>query len=205
MDILDDAINFATEVHRGQTRKLSGIPYILHPMEVAAIIGTMTNEREVMAAGMLHDTIEDCGVDPLLIRDRFGSRVFALVQSETEDKMDHRPAEETWQERKADSLLMLKHAKDRGAKLLWLADKLSNLRSFYKERLAAGDTIWNVLHQKDPKMQRWYYATVAEYLYSDLKDEAAYREYTELIYKVFDLTPEEIRRLDDGARIRRDK
>ena len=184
MDVLERAIVFACEAHSGQVRKLGGSPYILHPMEVAAIIGTLTDSRETMAAGLLHDTIEDCGVDPRVIKEQFGARVSALVQSETEDKLSDRPPAETWMERKADSLLMLKNTKDSDVKILWLADKLSNIRSFYREKLRSGDAIWQKLNQKDPKMHRWYYQTIADYM-PELRGTAAYEEYTELIVKVF--------------------
>ena len=184
MNVLDEAICFAAEKHSGQVRKMRAIPYILHPMEVASIIGTITTDMNTMAAGVLHDTVEDCDVAPEEIRERFGPRVAALVASETEDKLSNRPAAETWQERKEESLLMLKHTKDPDVKILWLADKLSNIRSFYREFLVVGDAVWQPLHQKDPAKQQWYYETIAEYL-SDLADTAAYQEYVELVHKLF--------------------
>lgn len=184
MDVLDEAIIFATRAHSGQVRKLSETPYILHPLEVAAIIGTLTDSREVMAAGLLHDTVEDCGTDPAEIRRIFGARVAALVQSETEDKLSERPAGETWMERKQDSLLMLKHTKDKDVKILWLGDKLSNIRSFYREHAKNGDAMWQQLNQKDPDMHAWYYRTIAEYV-PELSDTAAYKEYISLIDKLF--------------------
>ena len=184
MNVLDEAIFFATKAHSGQLRKMAQTPYILHPLEVASIIATLTADQEAMAAGVLHDTIEDCGVLPEEIRDKFGSHVFALVQSETEDKLSERPPAETWIERKADSLLMLRHTKDRDVQILWLADKLSNMRSFYREFLKCGHTVWQQLNQKDPRMHAWYYRTIAEYL-APLSDTAAYQEYVELVEKVF--------------------
>ena len=185
MNVLEDAIKFATDAHSGKIRKLANTPYILHPLEVAAIISTMTCDLETMAAGVLHDTIEDCGVDPKEIKDRFGARVSALVQSETEDRTSITKTEaESWQERKEESLLMLSLTKDRDVKILWLADKLSNMRSFYREYLKKGDDIWLALHQKDKKKQAWYYDTIIENL-TELKDTAAYIEFCELVCKVF--------------------
>jgi len=184
MNLLDEAIHFATEAHSGQLRKMAHTPYILHPLEVASIISTISPELETMAAGVLHDTIEDCGVLPEEIREKFGPRVFALVQSETEDKLSDRPPADTWMERKEDSLLMLRHTKDRDVLILWLADKLSTMRSFYREYLKNGNAVWQELNQKDPRMHAWYYRTIAEYL-APLSDTAAYQEYTELVEKVF--------------------
>lgn len=185
MNVLEEAIIFATKAHEGQTRKLALTPYILHPLEVANIISTITPDLETAAAGVLHDTVEDCDVDPKEIRDRFGPRVAALVQSETEDKLSSRPAADTWMERKEESLLMLKHTKDRDVKILWMGDKLSNIRSFHRTFLVKGHKVWESLHQKDPKMQAWYYRTIAEYL-KDLSDTAAYQEYIRLVNEIFE-------------------
>lgn len=190
MDILEEAIIFATEAHSGQVRKMANTPYILHPMEVASIIATMTDSRETMAAGLLHDTIEDCGVDPKVIKKKFGARVSALVQSETEDKMSERPPHETWMERKEESLLMLENTKDIDVKILWLSDKLSNIRSFYREYRKHGYEIFSGLNQKDPAKQGWYYKTVAKSV-SELKGTAAYEEYVELVNKVFNCKEEQ--------------
>lgn len=183
-DKLNEAIKFATDCHAGQIRKLADTPYILHPMEVASIIGSITNNEDVIIAGLLHDTVEDCDVDPLLIREKFGPRVYALVGSETEDKLSDRPPSETWMERKEESLLMLRYTKDRDVKILWLADKLSNIRSFYREHLKIGDAVWSGLNQRDPKKHEWYYRTIAEYL-EELYDMAAYQEYVMLVNQVF--------------------
>ncbi len=184
MDVLDKAIAFATNAHSGQVRKLAKTPYILHPMEVACIISTMTEDRETMAAGLLHDTIEDCDIDPQVIYDEFGKRVYGLVLSETEDKLSERPPADTWMERKEDSLLMLENTTDEHVRILWLADKLSNIRSFYREYLKKGDDIWSTLNQKDPKMQEWYYRSIAKSLKS-LENTAAYLEYITLVDKIF--------------------
>ena len=52
MDIFDKAIEFAVRAHSGSFRKGTDIPYIVHPMEVAAIVATMTNDRDVMAGAV---------------------------------------------------------------------------------------------------------------------------------------------------------
>lgn len=181
----DNAVFFATKAHSGQIRKMANTPYILHPMEVANIIATLTNDEDVIIAGLLHDTVEDCDVDPREIKNLFGARVAALVQSESEDKRSDRPPADTWMERKEESLLMLRHTNDDDVRILWLADKLSNMRSFYREHLMKGDAVWQVLNQKDPKMHRWYYQTIADYLEESLQGTAAFEEYTELVYKTF--------------------
>lgn len=185
MNVLEEALVFAVHAHEGQTRKRGNIPYILHPAEVAAVIATMTDDRDVMAAGVLHDTIEDCGVDPREIREKFGPRVAALVQGESEDRESTtRSEEETWMDRKEESLLMLQMTSDINIKILWLGDKVSNMRSFARQFREEGVSMWNSYHQKDPKIQAWYYRTIAKYT-SELSGTDAYKEYCALLDEVF--------------------
>ena len=86
MSLFDDAARFAVEAHADMTRKGGGLPYILHPFEVATIAASMTSDEEVLAAALLHDVVEDAGVDFNELRERFGNRVADLVASETENK-----------------------------------------------------------------------------------------------------------------------
>lgn len=184
MDIFDKALCFAVERHSGQTRKTANMPYILHPVEVAAIVGTMTNDKEILAAAVLHDTVEDTGTTLEEIREIFGKRVSLLVMTETEEKRPERPASETWKLRKEETLAVLENTDDIGVKMLWLGDKLSNMRSFAREYRVKGNDLWLSFNQKDPSMQAWYYFTVARLL-SPLSDYDAYREYLSLVKYVF--------------------
>ena len=185
MDLYNDALVFAIEKHSGQTRKLADTPYIVHPLEVSVIVSTMTNEPETLAAAVLHDTIEDAGVTYEEICERFGKRTALLVMTETEDKREDRPPAETWHLRKEETLLILKNTKDIEVKKLWLGDKLSNIRSFYRAYLKEGDALWQHFNQKDPREQAWYYRTIASYL-AELKDYDAYKEFTSLTDKIFE-------------------
>ncbi len=189
MDIFEKAVCFATEKHSGQVRKLCNSPYILHPMEVAAIVGTMTDDKEVLAAAVLHDTVEDTDTTLEEIREHFGKRVALLVMTETEEKREDRPAAETWELRKEETLLILQNTKDIGVKMMWLGDKLSNIRSFRREYEKIGDKVWLALNQKNPVKQCWYYSTIAKYLI-ELSDYAAYKEYLEHVRYIFKDYPE---------------
>ena len=95
MDILDEAICFATNAHSGSYRKGTSIPYILHPLEAAAIVGTMTSDKEVIAAAVLHDVVEDTPVSIEMIRAQFGDRIADLVSFESENKREGLPAADT--------------------------------------------------------------------------------------------------------------
>lgn len=91
-------LEFATKAHEGQVRKISGLPFITHPVRVAAILeGLGGISEEMMAAAFLHDTVEDVGLTVQEIRERFGSKVAMLVGGLTfpSSKMDPRcPREE---------------------------------------------------------------------------------------------------------------
>lgn len=188
MELFDRALTFAAEKHSGQRRKLSDAPYILHPMEVAAIVGTMTGDQETLAAAVLHDTVEDTDATLEEIEENFGKRVSLLVMTETEDKRPDKPPAETWKLRKEESFAILANTKDISVKMMWLGDKLSNVRSFWREYQIKGDGIWQNFNQKDPREQEWYYRSIAGYL-SDLKEYSAYKEYVRLLDDIF--KPEE--------------
>ncbi len=83
---LEKAIIFAHRAHSRQLRKGTNTPYILHPMEAAAIVATMTDDPEIIPVAVLHDPIEDAGISPDEIAAKFGARVANLVHEETEDK-----------------------------------------------------------------------------------------------------------------------
>ena len=185
MELVTKAIIFAANAHDGMRRKKNKSPYILHPMEAAVIVSTMTDDQEVIAAAALHDVVEDAGIKMETIEEIFGARVRALVQSETEDKRADRPPMETWKIRKEESLLVLKNTEDLDVLRVWLGDKLANMRSLYREWKNEGNAMWNNFNQKDPEMQAWYYGTIAEYT-SKLSDTSAWIEYktlTEMVFK----------------------
>lgn len=185
MELFDEALCFAAERHSGQRRKLSDAPYVLHPMEVASIVGTMTDDQEILAAAILHDTVEDAGVTFEEITERFGRRVSLIVMTETEEKRPDRPPRETWHLRKEETLIMLQNTKDIAVKMLWLGDKLSNLRSFAREYRVRGSSLWQSFNQKDPREQYWYYRSIAECL-SELRCYDAHREFTALVNEIFE-------------------
>lgn len=185
MTLLENAIVFAVEKHSGKTRKKNPSPYILHPLEALNIAASLTDDEEVLAAAVLHDTVEDTDATPEDILTLFGPRVAALVASETENKRKGTDPKLSWKIRKEESLSELKDSTDPGVKVLWLSDKLSNMRSFYRLWKKEKHGLWSSFHQKDPAQQAWYYRTVRELL-AELKDTDAYREYNELVDTVFE-------------------
>ncbi|MCR5151376.1 MAG: HD domain-containing protein [Clostridiales bacterium] len=179
------ALIFATNAHAGQTRKAGGLPYIIHPIEVSSIAATMTNDEDILIAALLHDVIEDAGVTGEELAEKFGERVAFLVKCESENKYPGVPEIETWQKRKEESLLCLKNTDNESVKILWVSDKLSNLRSLYRLYLKNGDAAFRFFNQQDKSKIKWYYSSVAQYT-SSLSEETAHIELCELIKKVFE-------------------
>ncbi len=184
MDLLEKSVAFALRAHEGQVRKKSGTPYILHPMEAVTIASTLTDDREVLAAVMLHDTVEDTDVTLDEIRQEFGERVAQLVKGETENEYPEMTREESWAMRKEESLRRLYANGDDSVKIMWISDKLSNARSMFRIYEEKGDEMWNLFHQKDKRVQERYYRSVADAL-KELSDTPAYREYVVLINLIF--------------------
>ena len=184
MELVSEAIAFAVKAHDGMRRKKSNAPYILHPMEAAVIVGTMTDDQNLIAAAALHDVVEDAGISIEEIEEKFGKRVRELVESETEDKRADLPPSETWRIRKEESLMFLKNTDDIGVLMVWLGDKLANMRSLYRDFKVEGNDMWQRFNQKDVKQQAWYYRSIVEYT-KRLSDTSAWLEYKKLTELVF--------------------
>ena len=185
MELVSEAIAFAVKAHDGMRRKKSESPYILHPLEAAVIVGSMSDDQNLIAAAALHDVVEDAGITMDEIGQRFGDRVRQLVECETENKREELPPEDTWQIRKEESLEVLKNAEDPAVLMVWLGDKLANMRAIYRDWKVEGDAMWQRFHQSDPQIQGWYYTTIAE-LTKPLAYTAAWEEYktlTDIVFK----------------------
>ena len=178
--LFDEAVRFAVEAHRGTERRSKGYPYIIHPMEAAAIVATMTKDQEMLAAAILHDTVEDTDVTIEQIRERFGDRVAMLVQNETA------PLDKnlTWREKKTAHLKQLADA-SHDSKVVVLGDKFSNMSGIALDYRQIGDEVWKRFHAPNGKPDvEWYYRSLAEAL-SELSDTQAYKEYLKLLEEVF--------------------
>src|SRR5438445_65563 len=86
---LQKAINFAIKVHKGQTRKgKPDVPYVTHPLSVGIILSNAGAPEDIIIAGILHDTIEDCepygSITKEIITNEFGDQVAKMVNDVTE-------------------------------------------------------------------------------------------------------------------------
>ena len=184
MELVSEAIAFAVKAHDGMRRKKSEAPYILHPMEAAVIVGTMSDDQNLIAAAALHDVVEDAEITIEEIEEKFGKRVRELVESETEDKRADLPPSDTWRIRKEESLAVLKNTEDIGVLMVWLGDKLANMRAIYRDWKVEGDAMWQRFNQKDIKQQAWYYTSIID-LTERISHTSAWLEYKTLTELVF--------------------
>ena len=177
--MIDKAIAFATKAHEGQFRKGTTRPFILHPLEVGEIVSAMTEDEEIIAAAILHDTIEDCEqVTAQSIAEQFGERVAEMVLQESEDKS------KTWMERKSRTIEKLGTA-PMEIRMIGLADKLSNMRDIDRDYPQCGEDLWNRFRMKDKNVIGWYYKSIRDALKESMEATEAYAEYCALVEKNF--------------------
>lgn len=154
----DAALAFAARAHRTQVRKGTDVPYIVHPVTVATILGRHGFDEDLQIAGLLHDAVEDTEATMEEIREAFGAEVARLVESVTEIKGEggvRRP----WRVRKEEMLATLERA-DRSMAALKAADALHNAQATLTELDASGDVVWSRFNAP-PADSAWYYGEVA--------------------------------------------
>jgi (p)ppGpp synthase/HD superfamily hydrolase len=162
--VLNKAILFATKAHRGQKRKGSGLPYIVHPLEVMHILLRHgIRDNATLAAALLHDVVEDCEVSPRKLKRRFGAKVATTVLALT------KPPAKKGRDVKALALDQVRRG-SRAARMAKMADRLSNLRDLdqtkwtreYKlEYLAEGEKIARICRRALPALADELRAMVA--------------------------------------------
>jgi (p)ppGpp synthase/HD superfamily hydrolase len=116
------ALEFAAERHDGQRRKADDAEFILHPLEVAQLLRNRGYSDEIVAAGVLHDSLENTDATPLELESRFGGEVARLVCAVSEPS-----PEGTWAERKARLRASIARADDDAA-VVYAADKVAKAR-----------------------------------------------------------------------------
>ena len=126
-DIIDRAYIYSARVHDGQVR-LSGEPYLSHPLEVAGILADMKLDVISVASGLLHDVIEDTHAVPEEIEKLFGPEILHIVSGVT--KLSSLPFHSS-RARQAESLrkMFLAMANDIRVILIKLADRLHNIQT----------------------------------------------------------------------------
>src|SRR5438445_4593579 len=127
LELIRKAYEFSQRSHSGQQRA-SGEPYLVHPLEVALVLAEMKMDAVSVAAGLLHDSVEDTSITIVDIRKEFGEQVAHIVEGVTKiSKIDFA----TKEEQQAENLrkMMLAMVDDIRVVMIKLADRLHNMRT----------------------------------------------------------------------------
>lgn len=178
MDMIENAIIFAVKAHKNQTRKGSDIPYISHPFAVGMLLQKAKCSEEVIAAGILHDTLEDTETSLNDLTDTFGVRVANLVLAASENDKSL-----PWEIRKQHTINRLKDASLEEIQVI-VADKLHNLKSIRNDLNLIGDTIFERFN-RGKRHQHWYYSSIVKALSHRKKEFNMISELEEEVKGVF--------------------
>ena len=129
IDLIKKAYAYSSVAHEHQSRK-SGEPYIVHPTGVASILADLRLDKESIAAGLLHDVLEDTVVNEALLKKEFGEEVLSLVDGVSKlDQIEHSDIKH----HQAESFrkMMLAMVKDIRVILIKLADRLHNIQTLH--------------------------------------------------------------------------
>lgn len=157
MTLIDQAIEFAAHAHRTQKRKGTKIPYISHPYAVGMILQQAGCKEEEIAAGILHDTLEDTKTTEDDLLTLFGTAVLEIVKGCSEPDKGA-----SWEERKQHTLNYLKEAPI-SVRQVACADKLHNIRSIKRDLAKFGEEAWTRF-KRGSESQRWYYTGLVDSL-----------------------------------------
>ncbi len=155
------ALALAIEAHNGQKRKGTQIPYVAHPMAVAAIALEHGADEDQAIAALLHDAVEDGGAPYAeRIRQQFGDRVAAIVDGCTDGVPDANGHKEDWKPRKLRYIAHLEQASD-DVMLVSGADKLHNARAIVSDLQRIGQVVFErFTAPRDETL--WYYDELAK-------------------------------------------
>ncbi len=131
MALVEDAYNFALKAHQGQVRK-SGEPYLEHPLETALTLAELQLDASTLAAALLHDVPENCGIPISEIEARFGPEVAKLVDGTTKlGKLSWQGEDVALKQAQAENLrkVLVAMAEDLRVVFIKLADRLHNMRT----------------------------------------------------------------------------
>ncbi|MEH7414994.1 HD domain-containing protein [Neobacillus drentensis] len=157
MNVIEKALHIAAKAHVNQRRKGSDIPYITHPVAVGMILMRAGYNDKLIAAGILHDTVEDTDLTLMDIEHEFGSEIADIVKGCSEPNKSL-----SWDQRKLHTIEYLKRAPS-DIRTVACADKLHNIRSITNDYEQIGDEIWSKFNAGKDK-QEWYYTHIVDSL-----------------------------------------
>jgi (p)ppGpp synthase/HD superfamily hydrolase len=155
----DEALALASSLHRSQTRKASGVPYMAHLLGVASLVLEEGGSEDMAIAALLHDAAEDQGGEETLavIVAAFGAAVARWVRQASDTFVRPKPE---WELRKRHHLAEIPMA-DREARLIMLADKVHNARSILADYARVGPVLWGRFSVPRERTI-WYYETLLD-------------------------------------------
>lgn len=166
-DRFNRALQLAIEAHADQVRKGTenavglALPYITHPVAVAALVQRYGGTEDQVIAALLHDVLEDGGPQwARPIREAFGAKVLALVEFCTDGLPDEDGRKPPWRERKEAYVAHLREAAGPGL-LVSACDKLSNLQAILLDLTEVGEAVWaRFTGGKEGSL--WYYGALVD-------------------------------------------
>ena len=177
-NLIENAIRFAAVKHAGQVRKGTDIPYISHPLAVGMMLQKAGEQEEVVAAGILHDTIEDTEATKEEVSGVFGEQVLLLILAASEPDKSL-----PWEERKRHTVLQLA-SRSREELAIIVADKLHNLRSIRIDLELYGEVVWSRFN-RGKEQQAWYYRGMIQALLSRQEELPMIEELKQEVERVF--------------------
>jgi len=177
LDLAEKAFRFAEHAHRGHTRKGEDVPYLTHLVTVSIRLAKHGFSDEVIAAGLLHDVVEDTSITIEEIKEQFGDEVSELVATVTYDESL------SWEEKRFAYVKAVKEGSE-GAKAISIMDKIHNAESILVAYDEVGGKVWDRFNRgkeikiaTDEKMLKafedsWEHPLIDEYrdLIEKLKD-----------------------------------
>jgi (p)ppGpp synthase/HD superfamily hydrolase len=162
-----DAVRYAVDAHGDQVRKGTEVPYVSHPLAVAALVLEHGGDEVQATAALLHDVVEDCGGLPRLdhVRSTFGEEVAGLVQALSDSITEAGERKQDWRPRKVAYLRHLAGlvADEHPAALVSLCDKLHNARAIVADATdpeGPGAGVWDRF-TASAEETAWYYQQLA--------------------------------------------
>ena len=179
MTLSDRALSFAIRAHEGQIRKSEpDKPYVIHPLIVGALLKMYGYDEQTVAAGYLHDIVEQTDYTIDDIARLFGGNVASLVMTATEAD-----ASLPWKERKTQQIKAVANLPERNAAII-CADKIANVEDLRMEKRKNGGIDFSNFHAEEED-QKWFFTEMYKALSEVLDSPLVDRLYTS-VYEVFE-------------------
>jgi (p)ppGpp synthase/HD superfamily hydrolase len=157
MDVIEKALQVASLAHEKQYRKRTRIPYIIHPVAVGLLLMKAGYDDDLIAAGILHDTIEDTDLTLVDLEVSFGKKIAEIVAGCSEPDKSL-----SWKDRKEHTIEFLKTASEE-IRVVACADKLHNIKSIRRDYEQQGNEVWERFNA-GKHQQEWYNRNIVKSL-----------------------------------------